>query len=238
MKKVFRNPLLLALDVDTMDEALRLADATQDSVGGIKLGPRLVYRYGADFVRAVAAKAPVFIDCKFFDIPSTMESAVKAAFEAGASLCTVHAMAGPVALAGLAALERKLNEERPFQILAVTMLTSFSEDALPANVKKQSIKEHVGELARAAADAGITGIVCSGEELALFREEPRLAGLMKVVPGIRLPTDSAGDQKRVMGPAEAMRAGASALVVGRPIVAAADPAQAARVFAGLVGGLG
>lgn len=234
MKKVFRNPLLLALDVDTKEEALRIADATKDSLGGIKLGPRLVYRYGADFVREMAAKAPVFIDCKFFDIPSTMESAVKAAFEAGASLCTVHAMSGPVALKAMAELEKKLNEQRPFQILAVTMLTSFSEDALPANVKKQSIKDHVRELARATVAAGMTGIVCSGEELPLFREDPSLAGLMKVVPGIRLPSDDVGDQKRVMGPKEAMLAGASALVVGRPIVAAKDASAAARTFADLL----
>lgn len=231
MKKVFRNPLLLALDVDTREEALRIADLTKDSIGGIKLGPRLVYRYGADFVKELATKAPIFIDCKFFDIPSTMESAVKAAFEAGASLCTVHAMSGPVALKAMAALEQKLNEQRPFQILAVTMLTSFSQDSLPANVKAQSIKDHVRELAKAAVEAGMTGIVCSGEELPLFREEASLASLMKVVPGIRMASDAVGDQKRVMGPAEAMQAGASALVVGRPIVEAADPAQAARTFA-------
>ena len=89
-----KNPIILALDVDTRDKALRIVDEVCDVVGGVKLGPRLCLRYGIDFVREVAQRSPVFLDNKHFDIPSTMEAAVRASFEAGACLVTVHALSG------------------------------------------------------------------------------------------------------------------------------------------------
>ena len=92
--RFLKNPLILALDVDTTDDALKILDHVQDLLGGIKVGPRLVYRYGASFVTELAERAPVFVDNKYFDIPSTMVAAVKASFDAGATLVTVHAMAG------------------------------------------------------------------------------------------------------------------------------------------------
>ena len=93
-----KNPVILALDVDSRDQALQIADEVGEIVGGIKLGPRLCLRYGADFVREIAERAPVFIDNKHFDIPSTMEAAIRASFEAGATLATVHALSGLEAL--------------------------------------------------------------------------------------------------------------------------------------------
>jgi orotidine-5'-phosphate decarboxylase len=217
------NPLIVGLDVDTRERALELVGQLTDVVGAFKVGPRLVHRYGESLIQEIASEAPVFVDCKFFDIPSTMVAAVKASFESGASLVTVHAQAGAEALRLLAVLERELNQTRPFQILCVTMLTSFAEDTLPPILKKQSIREHVAQLADLVKESGLTGIVCSGEELPDLRGK----GLYLVTPGIRFTLEEAGDQKRVMGPAQAIHHGASALVVARPIIEAENPRQVA-----------
>lgn len=217
------NPLILALDVDSREKALALVGELEDTVGAFKLGPRLVYRYGDSIVREIASRAPVFVDCKFFDIPSTMLSACRASFESGASLVTVHAQAGIEALRELARFEAECNRERPFQILAVTMLTSFSEETLPPVLKPQPIRQHVRELAGLVREAGLNGIVCSPEELSDLRDQDYYL----VTPGIRFTLEEKGDQKRVLGPHEAISAGASAIVVGRPIIGAKNPREAA-----------
>jgi len=226
-KSLKANPLIVGLDVDTRERALRLVQELSDQVGAFKIGPRLIHRYGESLVREIAGQAPVFVDCKFFDIPSTMVAAVKASFDSGATLVTVHAQAGREALAELAKLEKSLNQDRPFQILCVTMLTSFSPETLPPVLKSQSIREHVKSLANLVKDSGLTGIVCSGEELVDLQGQ----GFYLVTPGIRLPLEKAGDQKRVMGPAEALAQGASALVVARPIIEATNPRKAAQEYA-------
>lgn len=218
-----KNPVILALDVDSRDEALKILDRVGDVVGAIKLGPRLVYRFGAQFVSEIAAIAPVFVDNKYFDISSTMVAAVRATFDAGASLVTVHAMAGSSALKELATLEVELNKIRPFRILAVTILTSWEQSTLPASFQQWPIKDHVLSLASEAKSAGLRGLVCSGHELEFLN----LPEVFKVVPGIRLANESgvAEDQKRIMSPAQAMKAGASALVIGRPILQSKNPKQ-------------
>lgn len=221
-----RNPIILALDVDSRDKALQIADEVGDIVGGIKLGPRLCLRYGADFVKEIATRAPVFLDNKHFDIPSTMEAAVRASFDAGASLVTVHALSGHEALAKLAILEAELNRVRPFKILAVTILTSWDQQSLPANLKDQSVAQHVVDLSELVQCAGLTGIVCSPHELDLLQNK----NLYLVTPGIRFSMQPSGDQKRIMGPIEALRKGASALVVGRPILEAKNIKEAATEF--------
>lgn len=231
MKRPYTNPLFVALDLDSAEDALHLAEQLSEVVGGFKIGPRLVYRYGSDFVKKVATHGPVFLDCKFFDIPSVMEASVQAAFDSGATLCTVHAQAGPVALQRLSKLEEKLNQQRPFQVLAVTILTSFSPESLPENWKEQPIADHVLQLAKLAQNSGIRGIVCSGEELPLFLDNPELKKLDKIVPGIRMKSDDSQDQKRVVEPKEALSAGATMIVVGRPIVESKDPKQAALNYA-------
>lgn len=222
-----RNPLIIALDVDSEAEALRLAEGLSDLAGGFKVGPRLVLRSQADFVMRLSKLAPVFFDFKFFDIPSTMESAVRAAFESGASLVTVHALAGGVALKLMAKLEMELNQLRPFRILVVTILTSFEATTLPRNLKPQSISQHVSDLVALAKDSGLRGIVCSPHELSLFEE---MEDLYLVTPGIRGDFSPIDDQKRTMGPTEAIESGATALVVGRPIIAAQNPREAALKF--------
>ena len=221
-----KNPLIVALDVDSDIEALRLADDLHELAGGFKLGPRLIHRYGQSLNLKIAERAPLFVDCKFFDIPSTMEAAVQAAFDSGASLVTVHAMAGAEALQKLATLEKKLSVQRPFRILCVTILTSWSEQSLPPVLIQQPIAKHVEQLASLVQNAGLAGVVCSPEELPLLKNK----GLYLVTPGIRFDSGDQGDkddQKRTMTPFAAMQAGASALVVGRPIIQAADPKAAA-----------
>lgn len=223
-----KNPLIAALDVDSAEQCFRLADLLQGKVGAYKVGPRLLVRYGADLVARLSRSAPVFVDNKYLDIPNTMETAVRATFEAGATLATVHAWAGPEALQRLAKTEEELNRKRPFKILAVTVLTSFSQETLPPSLRQQSIASQVDELAAMTLSCGLSGLVCSPQEVAALRSKSDKAFL--VTPGVRMPNDAKGDQKRVETPAEAIRLGASALVVGRPICEATDPVQATELI--------
>lgn len=223
--RLLKNPLIFALDVDSEEEAFKRLAPVIDLVGGVKIGPRLIYRYGAPFVTKIAAQTSVFVDNKYFDIPSTMCAAVQASFDAGATLVTVHAMAGLDALRQLAQLETELNRIRPFKVLAVTILTSWEKSSLPENFYAWSIENHVKSLSELVYQSGIRGLVCSGHELGLISQED----FFKVIPGIRLSSDATKvdlqDQKRIMTPKEAMKAGAQALVVGRPILESSDPRQ-------------
>lgn len=226
------GPLIVALDVDSSDECLKLARLLKGRANAFKMGPRLCMRYGADLVKQVAAFAPVFVDNKYLDIPNTMESAIRATHESGATLATIHAWAGPEALARLAKVEAELNAKRPFKILVVTLLTSFSKENLPATVNVNSLEDGVSALANSALACGLTGLVCSPHEVATLRARSEDAFL--VTPGVRLASLEGDDQIRVETPAEAIRKGASALVVGRPIVEAKDPVEAAdRVLANI-----
>ncbi|UXR64583.1 orotidine-5'-phosphate decarboxylase [Bdellovibrio bacteriovorus] len=221
-----KNPIILALDVDTRDQALKIADDLSEIVGGFKLGPRLCLRYGMEFVKELAQRGPIFLDNKHFDIPSTMEAAVRASFEAGASLVTVHALSGGEALQRMAAVEKELNQQRPFKVLAVTILTSWDQNSVPGNMKDQPIARHVTDLASLVKAAGLSSVVCSPHELDLLQNRD----LYLVTPGIRFSMQDSGDQKRIMGPKEALRKGASALVVGRPILEASNVKEAATDF--------
>lgn len=221
MNLSLKNPIILALDVDDEKTAFNHLQKLGGLVGAVKLGPRLVYRYGSEFVSACAKICPVFVDNKYFDIPSTMVAAVQASFDAGATLVTVHALSGAEALKQLADLEKKLNQIRPFKILAVTILTSWDEKSFPPSFKSQSVQDHVVGLANLVVESGLNGIVCSGHELNLLKDK----NLYKVVPGIRFSssTDSNHDQKRVMNPKEALAAGAQALVIGRALLESKNP---------------
>lgn len=224
MSQLLKNPLILALDVDAKEDAQKILDHVGDLVGGIKLGPRLVYKYGASLTTEFAEIAPIFIDNKYFDIPSTMEAAVRASFQAGATLVTVHALAGLEALTKLNQLEIELNRIRPFKILAVTILTSWEKSSLPENFHSWSIENHVRSLSQLVYRSGLRGLVCSGHELEFVSQKD----MFKVIPGIRMANDESSvsqDQKRVMTPKEAIKAGASALVVGRAILKSNQPRQ-------------
>lgn len=222
----FTNPLCVALDVDDKQKAITLAENLSDFVGGLKIGPRLVNKYGESLIRDLSSIAPVFVDCKFFDIESTMLAAVKAVFEAGASVCTVHALSGADCLKALARLEKELNQDRPFRILAVTILTSWSEKSYPVIINNEPIDQLVLKLAQQVQDSGLNSIVCSAQELVFLKD----LNLYKLTPGIRFDLDSAGDQKRIATPDFAIKNGANALVVGRPIIEAQHPREKALDF--------
>lgn len=227
-----KNPIFVALDLDDLDSALRLAKKCNGRVGGYKVGPRLLMKYGPRVVSELAPLAPVFVDNKYYDIPSTMLSSLRATFEAGASFATIHAQAGAQALSEIARLEKELNQKRSFRVLAVTVLTSYSENNLPPNWRAETIDQHVRVLAAATFGSGLSGLVCSPHEVASMRAQFPESFL--VTPGIRLEDEeaqtkvnksAADDQTRIMTPKKALSAGASALVIGRPIIESQDPAR-------------
>jgi orotidine-5'-phosphate decarboxylase len=225
--------LLVALDVDSGTRALDLATSLRGIVDGVKVGSRLFTLAGPSLVRRLADEGTrVFLDLKFHDIPNTVAQAVEAAVITGAWMINVHASGGipMMQAAARAAAEAATRSTRPKPlVIAVTVLTSMDDETLRAGGVERPLFEHVVALARMAQQAGLDGVVASPQETAAIRAAcgPTFA---IVTPGIR--GASAGsernDQTRTMGPAEAVKAGASYLVVGRPIVAAADPRQAAQ----------
>lgn len=230
-----KSPIFVALDVDTSSLAYAIAEKVEPYVGGFKLGPRLLYTYGASLVSKLAKLAPVFVDNKYYDIPNTMEASVRASFEGGASYVTIHASCGRDALVKMAQLEKELSAQRPFRVLAVTVLTSFSENHLPVNWNSQwDLEEHVLRLADEVYQSGLHSFVASAHEAPVLRKT--FPDCFIVTPGIRLPEDSLGDQKRIMTPGEALQRGASMLVVGRPICNSANPAVAAQKFLNMCSG--
>ena len=212
--------VFLALDIDNARDAEAIAESLSGTGLGFKLGPRLMLREGAGLVRSIAMHGPVFIDCKHLDIPSTMEAAIRAGFDSGAQYSTIHAMSGPEALARMGKLEAELNKERLFRILTVTVLTSFSTDTLPFRLRGENIGDLVEGLAKDAHAGGLKSFVCSPHEAARLKKV--IPDAFLVTPGIRPAGSAKGDQVRIETPAVAAAAGASALVVGRPILEAVD----------------
>ena len=228
--------LLVALDVDDGARAMALAAALRGLAGGVKVGSRLFTAEGPALVRGlVAAGSRVFLDLKFHDIPNTVAQAVDAAVATGAWMINVHASGGGPMMAAAARAGRDAAARLgcpPPMLVAVTVLTSMDASALRDTGVERPLLEHVVALARLAQAAGLQGVVASPRETAAIRQAcgPDFA---IVTPGIR--GSAAGgekhDQARTMGPADAVRAGASYVVVGRPIIAAADPRAAAAAIA-------
>ena len=234
--------LLVALDVDNADRALALADQVRGLAGGLKVGSRLFTIAGPDLVRRLGeSDARVFLDLKFHDIPNTVAQAVDAAVRTGAWMINVHASGGSAMMqaAARAAAETATARGRPTPlVIAVTVLTSMDEEALIQTGVTRPLLDHVLVLARMAQAAGMQGVVASPHETAAIRQAcgPDFA---IVTPGIRgaAAGQEKNDQARTMGPAEAVKAGATYIVVGRPIIAAPDPrAAAAAIVAELVSG--
>ncbi|MEA5415139.1 orotidine-5'-phosphate decarboxylase [Synechococcus sp. BA-132 BA5] len=221
--------IILALDRGTAEEALALAAAVPE-LRWVKVGLELFTGAGPAVVLQLRQRGlRVFLDLKFHDIPATMAGACRSAARLGAELITVHACAGGEALAAAqaAAVEGSADEGlTPPTLLAVTVLTSWD----PARFRQElaistPLAAYTAQLATMAAAAGLTGAVCSPWEVTGLRAaHPRPFTL--VTPGIRPAGSPAADQKRVMTPAAAVAAGASQLVIGRPISGAADPAAA------------
>lgn len=224
------NQILVALDVDTAEAAHALADKLRGVVGGFKIGGRLFTSHGPSIVEALVARGDrVFLDLKFHDIPNTVAGAVAAATRLGVWMVNVHASGGhammKAAVEAADAESSRLSRPRPL-VIAVTMLTSLSEETMGEIGVAGAMASQVGRLAVLAQSAGLDGVVASAQEIALIRN--RCGKTFEIVtPGIRGASDDKGDQRRTMTAAEALSAGASYLVVGRPIIAAPDPRAAA-----------
>ncbi len=229
------NPILVALDVATAREALAIADALRGTVGGYKVGNQLFTAEGPDIVRALTMRGDrVFLDLKYHDIPNTVAGAVGSASRLGAWMVNVHASGGPAMMTAAKDAADKAaasGQTRPI-VIGVTVLTSMDAATLRMVGVDKSPLDQVVYLARMAQDAGLDGVVASPLETAAIRAACG-PDFVIVTPGIRggAAGDAKNDQSRTMTPDEAMRAGASYLVVGRPITGAAAPREAAQQIA-------
>jgi orotidine-5'-phosphate decarboxylase len=224
------HQLIVALDVDSVVKARQLADALRGSVGAFKVGSRLFTAEGPAFVRELTGRGDrVFLDLKFHDIPNTVAGAVEAATRLGVWMLNVHAAGGrEMMLAAREAADRASADagvERPL-VIAVTVLTSLSADALKDTGVPREPLAHVTHLAMLAQQSGLDGVVASPLEIGAVRKACG-TGFAIVTPGIRGSQDARADQTRTLSPREAVAAGANYIVVGRPIIGAADPRAAA-----------
>ncbi|MBI1842805.1 MAG: orotidine-5'-phosphate decarboxylase [Verrucomicrobia bacterium] len=232
-----RNPIYVALDVPSPEKALQLVESLSSSVAGFKVGKELFVSAGPDLVRRIrAAGASVFLDLKFHDIPNTVAKAVAAATRLDVQMLTLHASGGAEMMraAEEAAQEtaRGLNRPAPV-VLGVTVLTSMAREDLNQVGVAADVGAQVTRLVSLGVQSGLRGFVCSPLEVAGLRSlAPESTAW--VTPGIRGPGDAAGDQKRTLSAAEAIEAGATWLVIGRPICADPNPKAAAeRILATL-----
>ena len=228
------DKIFVALDTTDLDQALALGRDLAGLVGGVKVGKEFFTALGPDGVRAVADLGmPVFLDLKFHDIPATVAGAIRAACKLKPFMLNVHATGGAAMLRAAADAVGD-GSDRPL-VLAVTVLTSLGDEDLAAIGVADPSGTQVLRLARLAKDQGIDGVVCSAREAAALRED--LGPDFKlVVPGIRPAWAAAGDQKRIVTPADAVALGADYLVIGRPITDADDPADAVKRIADELGG--
>ncbi|MFP4154195.1 MAG: orotidine-5'-phosphate decarboxylase [Halothiobacillaceae bacterium] len=211
----------VALDMDHAADADRLTEHLAGSGCGLKVGKELFTAVGPDWVRRhVDAGFSLFLDLKYHDIPNTVARACRVAAGMGVDLLNVHAAGGRPMMS--AALEAVRAENPRTHLIAVTVLTSMDEETLHSVGVPGELPSQVSRLGRLAAQAGLDGVVCSAREAGAMRAVFGPEGLL-VTPGIRPAWSATDDQHRVMTPGEAIRAGATSLVIGRPITAAADP---------------
>jgi len=227
------NPVFVAIDTTDLEYARALAARLKPHVGGIKLGLEFFAAHGPAGVRAFSdIGLPIFLDLKFHDIPNTVAGAVRAAAGLGVNILNVHAAGGPAMLKAAVEAARAVNPDA--KVIAVTVLTSLADADLDAVGQRGPAADQVLRLATLTQGSGLDGVVCSAHEIASLRTALGPDFLL-VVPGIRPKGADLGDQQRVMGPKEALDAGASILVIGRPITAAPDPVEAARAIAQSLG---
>lgn len=218
------NPVYLALDLPRLDDAKALATRVKSHVGGIKLGLEFFCAHGHHGVHEIThVGLPIFLDLKLHDIPNTVAGAMQSIHVLEPAIVTVHASGGRAMMedAKAAAGER-------CKVVAVTMLTSLDERDLMRTGVDGTAHDQVMRLAELAEAAGLDGVVCSGQEVGAVHAQWKNGFF--VVPGLRLPDNKVGDQKRVVTPRKARDDGASVLVVGRPISRADDPVMAARAI--------
>ena len=216
-----RERLIVALDVPSAAKAETMVTQLGDSVRFYKIGYQLAFAGGLPFAKElIAAGKQVFLDLKLHDIGNTVAKGVESVAQLGATFLTVHAYPQTMK----AAIEGRRGSK--LRILAVTVLTSYDDADLAAAGYEMDVKELASARAAQARDIGIDGLVCSAEEVTALRDIAG-AGMVLVTPGIRPAGGDAGDQKRIVTPARATKAGADYLVVGRPVVETADPRSAA-----------
>ncbi len=228
-----RDRLIIALDLPDADRALEVARRLAGQVGWVKVGMTLYYAEGPAIVRELRSLGfRVFVDLKLHDIPHQVEGACRTLARGGADMLTVHAAGGSAmmrsAVEACSAAAEKFGAPRP-RVVAVTVLTSLDDGALLATGVTRSAAEQVAGLASLAREAGCDGVVCSPREAAAMRALLGPEALV-VTPGVRPSGDETGDQARVATPAEALEAGASHLVIGRPVTGAPDPVAAVRTI--------
>jgi orotidine-5'-phosphate decarboxylase len=216
------SKIIVALDFSDENSALDLVERIDPALCRVKIGKELFTRCGPALVRRIVNDGyDVFLDLKYHDIPNTVANACKAAADLGVWMLNVHALGGP---AMLAAARSALSDPETPKLIAVTILTSSSEEDLKAVGIEHTPEEMVRRLALLTREQGLDGVVCSAQESAALKS---LLGreFLLVTPGIRLPTDDAGDQKRIVSPVDAVTKGSDYLVIGRPITRADDPVQ-------------
>ena len=218
------NPVYLALDVAQLEPAVELARRVKAHIGGIKLGLEFFCAHGHHGVHEVARLGlPIFLDLKLHDIPNNVAAAMQAIHVLEPAIVTVHGSGGRAMME-----DAKAAAGTGTKVVAVTMLTSLDERDLERTGVSGSAHDQVLRIAELARTAGLDGVVCSGREVGAVREAWK-DGFF-VVPGLRPADGALGDQKRTVTPREARDAGASVLVIGRPISRAEDPAAAARAI--------
>ena len=220
------NPVYLALDLPRLDAAEALARKVKAHVGGLKLGLEFFCAHGAHGVHEIAKVGlPIFLDLKLHDIPNTVAAAMQAIHVLEPAIVTIHAAGGRAMME-----DAKAAAGEHCKVVAVTVLTSLNDEDLAATGITSNAHDQALRLADLAHASGLDGIVCSGHEVAAIRRQWK-DGFF-VVPGLRPAEGNAklGDQKRTVTPREARDAGASVLVVGRPIARAEDPVAAARAI--------
>lgn len=225
-----RNPIIVALDLPTAEQAVALAEQVAPAVGAFKIGKELFTAVGPDIVRRIRATgASVFLDLKFHDIPNTVAKAVASATRLDVQMLTIHASGGSEMMRAAEESAQKTAAQAGLNaplVLGVTVLTSSDANTLAEIGCEPNPAKQVERLAKLAVNAGLRGLVCSPLEIALLRQVLP-ASVQLVTPGIRTGAEKADDQKRTLSPREAMDAGASWLVIGRPITAAPNPREGA-----------
>ena len=230
MADTIQNPIIAALDVPTAEQALKLAEQIAPAVGAFKIGKELFVAAGPDIVRRVRATGvSVFLDLKFHDIPNTVAKAVASAVRLDVQMLTIHTSGGGEMMRAAEKSAQDTAKSHGLSaplVLGVTVLTSSNNDTLAEIGCEADTEKQVSRLALLAVKSGLRGLVCSPLEIVALRKILP-AHIQLVTPGIRTGAEKADDQKRTLTPHEAIQAGASWLVIGRPIYAAENPRLAA-----------
>ncbi|WP_288130220.1 orotidine-5'-phosphate decarboxylase [Microbulbifer sp.] len=225
MSSQVASPVIVALDYDTPEAALAMAERLDPAKCRVKVGKELFTIAGPDLVRALVKSGfDVFLDLKFHDIPNTVAAAVKAAAQLGVWMVNVHASGGERMMRAAAEALAPLGSDKPL-LIGVTVLTSTAEEELPAIGVSRPLAEQVKALAELAKASGLDGVVCSAMEAQALKAACG-EDFALVTPGIRPAGSASDDQRRIVTPSEALKNGSDYLVIGRPITGASDPLAA------------